>query len=64
MNKYAQIDTTLDNGDLKETSICVLGINMNKKNVCIWAGQLMGEDRENSLKNNEWSSTVMALDAS
>ena len=52
MSKCVQIDGTLDKADHKEISVCVLGINISKKNVCIWVGQLMGKDQENSRKNN------------
>lgn len=52
MSKCVQIDGTLDKADHKEISICVLGIDIGEKNVCIWVGQLMGKDQENSQKNN------------
>lgn len=52
MSKFVQIDATLDKGACKETSICVLGINMSK-NISIWVGQLMEKDQEDSWKNNE-----------
>lgn len=32
-------------------SICDLGIDISKKNVCIWVNQLMGKDLEISQKS-------------
>lgn len=63
IHKCVQIVATLDEGDHKEASICVLGINGNK-NACVWVGQLMGKARENSWENNGQSSSVKTLDVS